>query len=100
MARTTTSRLSSWLNRSSLRQRYLGAALAVSATILAGSLYTDYHIRQAQERSTHNIEHRNQVQLVTRSLRNAAWGTEYALQAFILTPTAWYRETVQLRIRS
>ncbi|MAT64444.1 MAG: hypothetical protein CMN57_02220 [Gammaproteobacteria bacterium] len=100
MPRTTTSRFSTWLNHSSLRQRYLGAALAVSATILAGSLYTDYHIRQAQERSTRNIEHRNQVQLVTRSLRNAVWGTEYALQAFILTPTAWYRETVQLRIRS
>jgi diguanylate cyclase (GGDEF)-like protein len=100
LAQASINRFSTWLNRSSLRQRYLGVALAVSAIILAGSLFTDYHIRLAQERSTQNIEHRNQVQLISRSLRNAVWGTEYALQAFILTPTAWYRETVQQRIRS
>ena len=100
MAKAFINRLSTRLNRSSLRQRYLGMALAVSATVVAGSLFTHYHIHQAQERSARNIEHRNQVQLISRSLRNAVWDAEYALQAFILTPTAGSRETVQQRIRS
>ncbi|RRQ22070.1 putative bifunctional diguanylate cyclase/phosphodiesterase [Thiohalobacter thiocyanaticus] len=100
MSRKSTNRFANWFNRFSLRQRYLTVVLAVSVVILASSLVTEYHIRQTQERSTHSIENRNQVQLASRSLRNAVWGAEYALQAFILTPTTWYREAVQMRIRA
>lgn len=100
MPRKSAHKFIGFFGRFSLRQRYLAVAIGVFLIILFSAMISEYYVAQTQEQSTRNIENRNLVQHISRSLRNSVWGTEYALQAFILTPTAWYRDAVQDRVKT
>lgn len=82
------------IRRQSLRQRYLGVAVFLGCVVVASAVLTERHISSASRTSANNIEARNQIQQLSRNVRNAVWGAEYALQSYVLSPATWYRETV------
>lgn len=82
------------IRRQSLRQRYLGVAVFLGCVVVASAVLTERYVSSASRTSANNIEARNQIQQLSRNVRNAVWGAEYALQSYVLSPTTWYRESV------
>lgn len=91
--------LGRFLRQHSLRQRYLGVALLLVVIVVASAIATERYVSTTARASAVNIENRNHVQQRSRSLRNAIWGAEYALQSYVLTPEAAYRQVVDSNLR-
>lgn len=91
-------RLGSFLHPHSLRQRYLGVALFLVVVVVASAVFTERYVSSTARASAVNIEARNLIQQRSRSVRNAVWGAEYALQSYVLTPSEGFREVVTLNL--
>ena len=83
------------LRQHSLRHRYLGVAIFLGIVVIASAALTQRYVSTTSEASARNLEARNQIQQLSRTVRNAVWGAEYALQSYILAPAPWHRETVE-----
>ncbi|HEY9199429.1 MAG TPA: hypothetical protein VIR60_08685, partial [Gammaproteobacteria bacterium] len=92
--------LGRFLHQHSLRQRYLGVALFLVVVVVASAIFTERYVSETARASAADIEARNLIQQSSRSVRNAVWGAEYALQAYVLTPSAGYREVVGINLRN
>lgn len=92
-------RLARILCQQSLRQRYLGVAVFLGCVVVASAVLTERYVSATSRTSSENIEARNQIQQLGRTVRNAVWGAEYALQSYVLTPAPWYRESVASNLR-
>ena len=92
--------LGRFLRQHSLRQRYLGVALVLVVVVVASAIATERYVSATARASAFNIDSRNQIQQRSRSLRNAVWGAEYALQSFVLMPDEGYREIVGANLRN
>ncbi len=87
-------RFGRFLRHYSLRQRYLGVAIFLGIVVAASTLLTEQYVSSTNQASVSNSETRNAIHQRTRAIRNAIWGSEYALQAYILKPMPWHREAV------
>lgn len=87
-------RLARIMRQHSLRQRYLGVAVFLGFVVVVSAVLTERYVSATSRISAENIEARNQIQQLSRTVRNSVWGAEYALQSYVLTPAPWYRESV------
>ena len=86
------------LRQHSLRQRYLGVAVFLGIVVVISAALTERYVSATSQNSAHNLEARNQIQQLSRSVRNAIWGTEYALQSYVLAPAPSHRKAVEANL--
>lgn len=89
-----------FLRQHSLRQRYLGVALFLVMVVVVSAIATERYVSSTAHASAVSIEQRNRIQQLGRSLRNAIWGAEYALQSYVLMPDAGFRAAVESNLRT
>ncbi|MEJ2345628.1 MAG: EAL domain-containing protein [Gammaproteobacteria bacterium] len=87
-------RLTTRLGLNSLRGRYLYAAGFIALVVVAGGWTGRSILGRSAADSTANIQRRNQVVHDSRLIRNAVWRAEYALLAYILSPSDRDRQAV------
>ncbi|MBU1190568.1 MAG: EAL domain-containing protein [Gammaproteobacteria bacterium] len=93
-------KLARCLRRQSLRQHYLGVAVFLVCVVVASAVLTERYVSTTSRNSADNIETRNQIQQLSRNVRNSVWGAEYALQSYVLSPAPGYRATVLANLQS
>jgi len=79
----------------SLRQRYLLVALCVALMILTSALVIHEYVEQTRNATADSIARRSEAAHHSRAVRDAIWGTEYALQTYVLSPSDAARTAVE-----
>lgn len=83
----------------SLKTRYLVLSLILTTGIGAGILFAQHYVAQTEQASTRNIEERQRVERHNHQVRNAVWEAEFALELYLLMPSADAREAFHEHLR-
>ena len=82
----------------SLRQRYLLVALGVALVLLTSALIIQEYVEQTRNATADSVARRSEAARHNRAVRSAIWGTEYALQAYVLSPSDPARRAAEDRL--
>jgi diguanylate cyclase (GGDEF)-like protein len=90
-------KIGKFLDIHALSGRYLIATLLLAVIVTVSAAWVGWVLNKATTASTRDLEARNSIQQLSGGIRDSVWEANYALQAFMISPSD---ETQQKVLRS